>query len=70
MTKILAQNQQDDFFLGLFTIFHNRNVTVLFEGVEDKEVAEKLEKMGADHIQGYYYSKTIPEEDFLRLIGE
>lgn len=70
MTKILAQNQQDDFFLGLFTIFHNRNVTVLFEGVEDKEVAEKLEKMGADHIQGYYYSKTIPEEDFLRLIGK
>lgn len=69
MTNLLATGEQDDFFLGLFTIFRQRGIKLLFEGVETKEVADKLEKMGADHIQGFYYSKTIPEEEFLRLIA-
>jgi EAL domain-containing protein (putative c-di-GMP-specific phosphodiesterase class I) len=68
MTDLLATGKQDDFFNGLFTIFRQRGIKILFEGVETKEVADKLEKMGADHIQGFYYSKTIPEDDFLKLI--
>ena len=68
MTDLLATGKQDDFFNGLFTIFRQRGIKILFEGVETKEVAEKLEKMGADHIQGFYYSKTIPEDEFLKLI--
>ncbi len=70
MTDLLAKGEQDDAFLGLFSIFSPRGIKLLFEGVETKEVAEKLTKMKADHIQGYYYSKTIPEEEFLSLLEQ
>ncbi len=34
------------------------------EGVEEKEQQELLAKLGVDMIQGYYYSKPLPEEEF------
>lgn len=34
------------------------------EGVEEKEQLELLAKLGADAIQGYYYSKPLPENEF------
>lgn len=70
MTDVFAKGDQDDFFRGLFDIFSKRNVKILFEGVETKEVSDKLESMNVDHIQGYYYSKTIPAPEFLKLLEE
>ncbi|MBO5528220.1 MAG: EAL domain-containing protein, partial [Bacilli bacterium] len=70
MTDVFAKGDQDDFFRGLFDIFSKRNVKILFEGVETKEVSDKLESMNVDHIQGYYYSKAIPAPEFLKLLEE
>ena len=44
------------------------NVPVIAEGVESKEQYELLKKAGCDIIQGYYFSRPIPPEDFGRLI--
>lgn len=70
MTELLLDDAYDDFFRGLLPLFHKRKIKVLFEGVETKEVVDKLESMKADYIQGYYFSKTIPEEEFLSLIDK
>lgn len=37
---------------------------VICEGVETKEQYEKLRELGADIIQGYYFSTPIPKKDF------
>ena len=34
------------------------------------DLRDKLKAMKVDHIQGFYYSKTIPEDDFLKLINQ
>lgn len=34
------------------------------EGVELKEQRDVLDNLGVDAIQGYYYSKPLPEEEF------
>lgn len=68
MTDLLAHDDQDEFFLGLLPFIRHRNMTVLFEGVETKEVVDKLIRMKADHIQGYYFSKPINGEGFLELL--
>lgn len=68
MTDLLVHDDQDEFFLGLLPFIRHRNMTVLFEGVETKEVVDKLIHMKADHIQGYYFSKPIPGEGFLELL--
>lgn len=39
-------------------------VRVVAEGVETQEQAELMKKIGCDYIQGYYYSKPLPPEEF------
>ena len=40
------------------------------EGVESQEDLRRLEAMGCDFIQGYYFSKPLPAEDFVKFIKE
>ncbi|MCM1467487.1 MAG: EAL domain-containing protein, partial [Alistipes sp.] len=41
---------------------------ILAEGVETKEQVELLKKIGCDYVQGYYYAKPMPEEEFFELL--
>ncbi len=43
---------------------------LIVEGVEVAEQADFLRSIGCDHIQGYLYSKPLPEEEFERLLRE
>lgn len=42
--------------------------TVICEGVEEKEESDFLKENGCDLIQGYYYAKPMPKEDFITLV--
>lgn len=42
---------------------------IIAEGVETGEMATKLIMLGCDLHQGYYYSKPVPEEEFLKIIS-
>ncbi|MDE7405009.1 MAG: EAL domain-containing protein, partial [Lachnospiraceae bacterium] len=44
------------------------NVEILAEGVETKEQIEQLQRMGCDQVQGFYYSRPMPNEDFFTLV--
>lgn len=43
---------------------------LLAEGVETKEQVELLQNIGCDQVQGYYYAKPMPAEDFFGLLKE
>ena len=43
---------------------------LLAEGVETKEQVELLKGIGCDQVQGYYYAKPMPEEEFFTLLKE
>lgn len=40
---------------------------LLAEGVETKEQVELLQSIGCDYVQGYYYAKPMPAEEFYEL---
>lgn len=40
------------------------------EGVETAEQVAALRVLGCDYIQGYYYSRPLPQEDFERYLSE
>ncbi len=42
---------------------------LLAEGVETEEQIELLKSIGCDQVQGYYYAKPMPEEDFFALLS-
>lgn len=46
------------------------DIGLLAEGVETKEQIEMLHSFGCDQVQGYYYAKPMPEEEFFALFRE
>lgn len=46
------------------------DMTVIAEGVEDEHQVEFLTNLGCDYIQGYYFAKPMPEEQYKQLMGE
>ena len=43
---------------------------IVVEGIETKEQFEYLESLGITYAQGFYFSKPIPEAEFLSFIEE
>ncbi len=41
---------------------------IVSEGIEEAGQYEAMEKMNIDYIQGYYFSKPLPEKEFLEFI--
>lgn len=46
------------------------DLLVIAEGVETLEQVDKLRSMDCDYVQGYYFSRPVPEEDYLRMLRE
>ena len=43
---------------------------LLAEGVESKAQIDLLQSIGCDQVQGYYYAKPMPEDEFFALLKE
>ncbi len=46
------------------------HMEIVAEGAETPEQVEKLREMGADYVQGFYYSKPITRDDFLGILND
>lgn len=46
-------------------LVHSLGLTVCVEGVETEEELVQMQKLGADFIQGYYYCKPCPKQEFI-----
>lgn len=44
------------------------NMEIVVEGIETAEMLEKFVRLGCHHIQGYYFSKPIPRDDFISFV--
>ena len=47
---------------------HTMEIKIIAEGAETKEQVEFLRDNGCDYIQGYYFYKPMPEEEFVKLL--
>lgn len=46
------------------------NMEIVVEGIETKDMVKKFSDLHCDFIQGYYYSKPIPQDEFVKFVTE
>ena len=64
----ICENKKDSRLVEIMIqIARLLEVPVIAEGVETKEQMELLKSIGCDIIQGYYFSKPLPPEEFCKL---
>ncbi len=54
---------------AIITLAHSFGLTVCAEGVEEREQFEFLRDAGCNLVQGYLFSRPIPEDDFIEFAG-
>ena len=47
---------------------HSMDIKIIAEGIETKEALETMKTLGVDYIQGYYFTKPLPEHEFLKFL--
>lgn len=70
-TLVLAMenNQKNSMlFSNLVSTFKGADLQVLVEGIENDEQNAKVLAAGVDYIQGFLYSRPLPEDECLRLL--
>ena len=51
-------------------MIHGMNLAIVSEGIETKEQLDTMQSLGIRYIQGYYFSKPLYEDDFIRFLKE
>src|SRR2546429_106341 len=53
----------------IISMAHSLRLKVVAEGVDAEEQAEELDRLGCDQLQGYLFSKPLPFDDVMALLG-
>lgn len=54
---------------AIVNMSHGMDLKIVAEGIETGDEAQQIIDEGIDYIQGYYYSKPLPFEEFLKFIA-
>ena len=46
------------------------NMEIVVEGVETENLVKQFSDLECEYIQGYYYSKPVPQDEFVKFIEE
>lgn len=69
--KNLKSDERRETMISLIMdIAKHLNISVVAEGVEDKETLDFLKSVGCNTIQGFYFSRPLPEEEFVKKFTE
>lgn len=70
MSQAYFANQKAKFVMeAAMHMIHDMELKIVSEGVETKEQMETIVELGIDYIQGYYFSKPLPENQFLQFVS-
>ncbi len=58
--------EPDAILPNMINAFRSMNFGITSEGIEDENMAEEMRRLGCDFLQGFYYSKPIPMDEFVR----
>jgi len=65
--KALANPFERMLMSNTIQLVHSLGLTVCVEGVETEEELAQVHELGTDYVQGYYYSKPCPKQEFIEM---
>ncbi|MFB1015488.1 MAG: diguanylate cyclase (GGDEF)-like protein [Alteromonadaceae bacterium] len=70
-TFVTDINQDGNSFIAetIITLGKQMNLKVIAEGIETLEQQERLIELGCDEVQGFYYARPLPLDEFLVFIA-
>ena len=69
MTLSYFENAKAKYVMdAAMTMIKGLNLEIVSEGIENAEQLEIMEAVGIQYIQGYYFSKPLPENKFIEFI--
>jgi len=70
VSDMLENERHQVIVRSTISLAHELGLTVTAEGVEDAKTMEALAQMGCDAVQGFVISRSLPEMELLRCLGE
>lgn len=61
----LANEYENDLLVHIINMVHNLGIKIVVEGVETEDEFERIKALGPEYIQGYFFSKPCPAEEFI-----
>lgn len=70
VSSVGSSEDGDELVRGTIELAHSMSKSVVAEGVEKKETADRLRALGCDMAQGYYFSQAIPAKALAKLLKD
>lgn len=64
-----VSNLEGELVDSIISVSRKNGIKVICEGVETKEQEDFVRRHNCIYVQGFLYSKPLPEEEFIRLLG-
>ncbi|MEP0355852.1 bifunctional diguanylate cyclase/phosphodiesterase [Paraglaciecola sp.] len=68
--NIQHENADQSIVRTIIELGRNLSLTLIAEGVEEQEQLNILKSMGCDEIQGYFFSRPLPEQEFIEFVQQ
>lgn len=68
ITESVEKEKTRIIFESVVKLSQKLNISVVAEGVETERQLEITREIGCDNVQGWYFSKAIPSEEFLQTL--
>ncbi len=65
-----AEENGMDLLNGMIALVHNMGIQVVCEGVETEAHRQMIAKTNCEYVQGWYYSKPIPEQQAAQFVRD
>ncbi len=64
----IARGETRHVLTGMIDILRKLNMNIVAEGIETEEQMKVISELGVEFIQGFYFSRPIPEDEFLDFL--
>jgi EAL domain-containing protein (putative c-di-GMP-specific phosphodiesterase class I) len=69
MTQSYFENEKAMFIMyAAGNMVHDMGLRIVSEGVETQEQFRAIVDFGVDYVQGYYFSKPLPQDEFVEFV--